>query len=88
MIGNLTLTGRAVRAGWGRVKLVAREADTVADRVVQRIKTRLTRVESADLLHAGNVQQKVDEVYSVGSKHTFVKATRTVKVDGDQIIMG
>lgn len=87
-VRSLTVAGETARAGWDRVKLVARQSESVADQVVQQMKTRLCRVASLDLLRAKNLQQKVDDLYALGTGHALIRARKQVKLDGEQIIVG
>ena len=87
-IDKLNISGTVARAAWDQVRLVARGTESVVDRVVQRLRTRLTRVSDADYLHARNLHQEVDDVHAQQSGYTLMRARNEVRIDGKQILMG
>lgn len=87
-IDNLSVAGKVALAAVDSLRLVAKSADTVVDRALQRFKLRVSRVEQVDQQRAGMLQQEIDGVHSVQSDYSLTRARNEVRVDGKQIIMG
>lgn len=87
-VSQLNISGTVARAAWDQVRLVATRTESVVDSVVQRFRTRMSRVSDADNLHARNLHQEVDEVYAQQSGYTLMRARNEVRIDGKQILMG
>lgn len=87
-IDTLRFTSQAVDAAVGRIHLVGKVFETVADRVVQMARNALRMVEEIDQVRVGHLDCKASETVRIHGKHTVVTGKDLVKVDAAQIHMG
>ncbi|MBF0529302.1 MAG: DUF3540 domain-containing protein [Deltaproteobacteria bacterium] len=71
-----------------RLSVVAQTIDTVAERLVQRLKDCFRRVEGMDETRAGQVNIKARELMNLRAGDASITAENDVKVDGATIRLG
>ena len=79
---------RMVETRAGVVKLMAKTLDSVIDRVQQKMKDCLRRVEGTDILKAGQISQEADQLYSLDCGYGAINADKDVKIDAEHIHLG
>ncbi len=72
----------------GTVKLLSNAVDTVLDRVSQRIKTSLRRVDGLDQVRSGEVDYKAEAMMRLHGENTMMTASKLVKANGKQVHIG
>lgn len=81
-------TGDTFSGRLNRVQLISESIDTVAKRATQRLKTCYRWVEQIEQTTAGQLIQKVNNLFSVRARQTAITAKEDVKVDGERIHLG
>ncbi len=87
-LGALSLVAQGVRAGLGKISLVARALDSVVERLSQRCKSRLVRVEELDRLEAATISVEAEDLHSLQTEYSVISAAEDVKVDAGMIHLG
>lgn len=85
---ELSCLGSSVVSELGRVKASATSVDSVVGRLTQRVKLSFRKVEEIDQVDAKCMDYKARETFALRSENAVVAATKVVKVDGEQILMG
>ena len=87
-LGVTKVAARAIQVAAERVSLWAELVQTRAQSLLVRAEQRVTKIDQADLLQAGNVVTEVDHLMQLKACHIQAKAQETVLMDGKQILMG
>lgn len=72
----------------GRLRLFARQIHSVADHLVQKLKTALRLVDETDRVEAGAIEQSATGVMSQRGRVVFTSAREDVRIDGERIHIG
>jgi hypothetical protein len=88
VVDKLSYVGALVRAELDALKTVATTADSVFERVSQRVKRSFRFVEDSDNVKAGRIDYAAKSVIGMRAKNTIVAAEELVKVDAEQIQLG
>ncbi|MCW7540759.1 DUF3540 domain-containing protein [Aquabacterium sp. A7-Y] len=100
--GAISLQGEAVEAVAGRISLVGQAVHWLADtlestaaRMKQvaglwtvQVKSHHRHVEDMEMVRAGHVDLRAEEVLHLNAGHTVMKSRELVKIDGKQIQVG
>lgn len=86
--GVLRLTVRVLQAAAGRLQLWANLLQTRARSLSLRAEQRVTKIDQADLLQAGQVLTEGEQLVQLRARQIQVQAKENVMVDGKQIFMG
>ena len=87
-VSEMQYVGRSLAARIGRVQLVAKRVETIAETVIEKAKNTYRRVDDLVQLTAGRVKTLVDSTFHLKSKRVYLKAKKDVKIDGDRIHLG
>lgn len=87
-VDEMRVTARTVDATAGRVRLIGKVLETVADRIVQIARNALRSVDEVDQIRVGHLDCKATDTVRIHGKHTLVTGKELVKVDASQIHMG
>jgi hypothetical protein len=87
-IDDLGFLGKVVQAQVTKVALVAKEIDTVADRLAQRVKRSFRFVEEMDQTRAGTIDLRAQNLVGIRGENAVISARVLAKVDGEQIHIG
>ncbi len=87
-VDEMRLTAQTVDATAGRLRVVGKVFEAVADRMVQMARNALRLVDEVDQVRVGHLDCKATETVRVHGKHTIVTGKDLVKVDAAQIHMG
>lgn len=87
-LGALRFIAGTVSGNIGRMKTVAKSLETVADRVIDRLGRRHTRVEEVEDAQVGRVRLLVKDLFSMRSRSTSIISKDKVELDADQILLG
>lgn len=87
-VATLGLVGGVLRSSWDRVTARARSAEESVDLLVQRLGSRVSSVEGLDSQQARLLRQDVSEVHTLNTRYSVMRATKDMKIDAEQIIMG
>ena len=85
---KLALWARMVETRAGVVKLIAKSLDSVIDRVQQKLKDCIRRVEGTDITKAGQICQEAEQLYSLDCGYGAINADKDVKIDAEHIHLG
>ena len=85
---KLTYLGQKVFAEVSQAKMLAGALDTVADRVVKRVKRAYRFVEELDQLRADYIDHAAQQNLRLRAHNALVSAHELFKVDADQIHLG
>jgi len=87
-IDELGFFGRLLQAEVSKVALVAKEVDSVMDRLSQRAKRVFRFVEEIDQTRAGSVDLRAQNLLALRGENAVVSARVLAKIDGEQIHLG
>jgi len=87
-IDELGFFGRLLQAQVGKVALAAKELDTMADRVSQRVKRAFRFVEEIDQTRAGTIDLRAQQLVGIRGENAVISARVLAKIDGKQIHIG
>jgi peptidoglycan hydrolase-like protein with peptidoglycan-binding domain len=87
-IDDLGGFGRLVQAQVIKVTLAAKEIDTIAERLSQRVKRAFRFVEDIDQTRAGTVDLRAEKMIGIRGENAVIAARVLAKVDGEQIHIG
>ncbi len=87
-VDDLHFTGQALDATVGRLRLVGRVFESVADRIVQMARSALRVVDETEQVRVGHLDCEASGTARLHARHTVVTANDLVKVDAAQIHMG
>ncbi|MBW8717366.1 MAG: DUF3540 domain-containing protein [Variovorax paradoxus] len=87
-VDDLHFTGQALDATVGRLRLVGRVFESVADRIVQMARNALRVVDETEQVRVGHLDCEAGGTARLHARHTVVTASELVKVDAAQIHMG
>ncbi|EJL76655.1 Protein of unknown function (DUF3540) [Variovorax sp. CF313] len=87
-IDDMRYTGQVADATLGRLRLVGKTFETVADRIVQMARTALRMVDEIEQVRVGHLDCEAADTVRIHGKHTAVTGKDLVKVDAAQIHMG
>jgi hypothetical protein len=87
-IEELGYLGRLVQAQVSKVALAAKEIDTAAERLSQRVKRAFRFVEELDQTRAGTVDLRAQSMVGIRGENAVIAARVLAKVDGEQIHIG
>ena len=85
---RLGFWARMVETRAGVIKLMARSLDSVIDRVHQKMKDCVRRVEGTDITKAAQITQEADQLYSLDCGYGAINADKDVKIDAEHIHLG
>jgi hypothetical protein len=85
---RLSFVSTFLRAELEKAKVLAGSLDTMADRLMQRVKRSYRFVEESDHLRAESIDHVAKGTVSVHGANALITAEALVKVDGDQIHLG
>ena len=85
---DMRYTGQSLDATVGRLRLVGRVFESVADRVVQMARSALRVVDETEQVRVGHLDCEATGTTRLHARHTVLTASELVKVDGAQIHMG
>jgi hypothetical protein len=88
MIDALTYLGDRVTAQVDRVKTVARSAESVAERWVQRAERAYRFISRAEVVRAEYLEMEARTAFHVKAEATLVNSAGLTKIDGAQIHLG
>ena len=86
--GGFFFCGGKISGRVESIKTVARHLETVAERAMERLKRHYRRVEEFEDSRIGRVTLWVNDLFSVKSKSTSIKAKDRVEVNADRILLG
>jgi len=87
-VDEMRFTAQTCDATVGRVRLIGKVLETVADRIVQIARNALRSVDEVDQIRVGHLDCKATDTVRIHGKHTLVTGKELVKVDASQIHMG
>jgi hypothetical protein len=87
-IDELGFLGRLVQAQVTRVAIAAKEIDTAAERLSQRVKRAFRFVEEIDQTRAGTIDLRAQSMVGIRGENAVISARVLTKVDGEQIHIG
>jgi hypothetical protein len=87
-VDDLRFTGQALDATVGRLRLVGRVFESVADRIVQMARSALRVVDETEQVRVGHLDCEASGTARLHARHTVVTANDLVKVDAAQIHVG
>jgi hypothetical protein len=87
-IDELGFLGRLFQAQVTKVAIAAKEIDTLADRLSQRLKRAFRFVEGIDQTRAGTVDLRAQNLVGIRGENAVISARVLAKVDGEQIHIG
>jgi len=87
-VSALSYLGRCIDADLERVRLVAEAVDTVAGRVMERVKHAFRFIEQLDVKRAYRVDHATERDYHLRAENAILTAAELVKLDGQQIHLG
>ncbi len=88
LIDRLSVLGSVFHAEVDRIKVLAASAESVFDRVVQRVKRAYRTVEETDQLRAGRMDYVAKTSMNLHAGTALLTAEELVKLDGEQIHLG
>lgn len=87
-VGETRFVGQAFDATIGRVRLLGKVFETMADRLVSMSRNALRVVDETEQVRAGHLDCEATHTVRVHGHHTVVTGKELVKVDAAQIHMG
>ena len=84
----MRFSGVSLSTSWRTIKLAARNIDTVAERLIQKVKRSYRTVDEFEESKIGRLRLLVSNRFFLKSKNTTVLADETVKMDGKKILLG
>ncbi len=84
----LEVLGRAVKAEFGKVKVLATSIDSVLERFTQRARISKRTVEELDQVHAGHIDYAAAGTAHLRGENAIVSAEDLVKMNADQVHIG
>ncbi|APR77369.1 Hypothetical protein A7982_02716 [Minicystis rosea] len=87
-IDELGFFGRVIQAQVAKVTLAAKEIDSVAERLSQRVKRVFRFVEEIDQTRAGTIDMRAQNLVGIRGENAVISARVLAKVDGEQIHIG
>jgi hypothetical protein len=87
-VDDMRYTGQALDATVGRLRLVGRVFESVADRIVQLARSALRVVDETEQVRVGHLDCEAAGTTRLHARHTVLTASELVKVDAAQIHMG
>jgi hypothetical protein len=87
-VADMRYTGQSVDGTVGRLRLVGKVFETVAERMVQMARSALRLVDETDQIRAGHLDIRAQESMSMHGKHVIMTGKELMKVDAAQIHMG
>ncbi|MDI1478102.1 DUF3540 domain-containing protein [Polyangium sp. y55x31] len=84
----IDVVGAAVKAEFGKVKMLASTFDAALDRFSQRVKRSYRTVEEIDQVRAQHIDWAAQGNAHLRGENTLVTATDLVKVNADQVHLG
>lgn len=85
---DIEATADSFTGNLSRVRLVSDAVDVVAKQVTQRLKTCFRWVEEVEQVDAGQMIQKVRNLFSLRARHAAVTAKDDVKINGERVHLG
>jgi len=87
-VQKVLAVGRTVEAEFTSARLHAQRLDQVLGNFTQRVKTALRMVDDVDVVRAGRVDYRAEQVMNLHGESAVMTAEGVVKVDGGQIQLG
>lgn len=87
-VNEMHFIAQAVDATVGRMRMVGKVLETVADRIVQMARNTLRMVDEIEQVRVGHLDCKATDTVRIHGQHTIVTGKELVKVDASQIHMG
>jgi len=87
-VADMRYTGQTLDATVGRLRLVGKLFESVADRMVQMARSALRLVDEVDQVRAGHLDVRAQETAVIHGKHVLLTGKELMKVDAGQIHMG
>ena len=88
LFDELTHVGRAVTAHVEKLRFVGDVLETLAERLLTRVRRSFRFVTEGEHLRAGEIDLRAEQTLMLRGQTAFVTAETLVKVDADQIHMG
>jgi hypothetical protein len=88
VVETLRLLGSRLHAEISKVRLVAAEVDSLAERVRARVKRSYRFIEEFDQVRAEHLDYRARGVARVHGENTVITAAEIAKLDGEQILVG
>ncbi len=88
LLDELTHIGRAVTAHVTRLRLVGDTLETLAERVLSRVRRSFRFVTETEQLRAGEIDHRAEQTLTLRGQTAFLTGETLVKVDAEQIHMG
>ncbi|MBD9668764.1 hypothetical protein J2W37_001650 [Variovorax paradoxus] len=87
-VNEMHFTAQAADATVGRLRMVGRVFETVADRIVQMARNTLRLTDEIEQVRVGHLDCKATDTVRIHGQHTIVTGKELVKIDASQIHMG
>jgi len=87
-VNEMHFIAQSADATVGRLRMVGKVLETVADRIVQMARNTLRLVDEIDQVRVGHLDCKATDTVRIHGQHTIVTGKELVKVDASQIHMG
>jgi hypothetical protein len=87
-VNEMRYIGQIVDATVGRLRLVGKVFESVADRMVQMARSALRLIDETDQSRVGHLDVQATETVRIHGKHALVTGKELVKVDAAQIHLG
>ncbi|MFO0758395.1 MAG: DUF3540 domain-containing protein [Byssovorax sp.] len=88
VIDSMHLLGKAARAEIAKIAVVATSAESVIDRLTQRVKRAYRFVEEREQVRAGALDMAAEKAVTVTAENAVITTKELVKIDGGQIQLG
>jgi hypothetical protein len=87
-VADMRYAGQSIDGTVGRLRLVGKVFETVAERMMQMARSALRLVDETDQIRAGHLDIRAQESMSMHGKHVILTGKELMKVDAAQIHMG
>lgn len=88
LLGDVSFLAGTFRGNIGRVKTTIGNLETLAERIVQKVKRSYRDVEDFEETRIGRARYLVKGMFSLRAKNTVIKTEETVRIDGEKIYLG
>ena len=85
---DIDVKGKTAKVRLSKLSSVVTMIESVADNLVQTLKTSFRMIKDHEHVKAGNVLHDVDNAHITRSEGVFITARKDVKVDAERIHMG
>lgn len=87
-VADMRFAGQVLDATVGRLRVVGKVFESVADRMVQMARSALRLVDEVDQARVGHLDVRAEQTASLHGKHVLLTGKELMKVDAGQIHMG